>query len=125
MLWEVIDSAHPKPLSGTPSPVECLAVSPDGKHLVVGGGDGQLRLWALSGKMEEIPRRFPSGKEPIYAVAFSPDGKHIASAGGRMGYKDGKVAPEGCVVRIWELASGERVHELPGHTRPIRSRLGT
>ncbi len=121
LLWNVSDPAVMKSLADTLSPAECLAASGGSKHLVVGGGDGQLRLWSLPDKPVEIPRRFASGREPVYAVAFSPDGKYLASAGGRLDYQGGKVVPAGCVVRLWDVATGKRVDELAGHTRPIRA----
>jgi hypothetical protein len=121
LLWNVSDPDVRKSLADTLSPAECLAVSRGGKHLVVGGSDGQMRLWSLPDKPAEIPRRFASGREPVYAVAFSPDGKYLASAGGRLEYQGGKAVPSGCVVRVWDVATGKRVDELAGHTRPIRA----
>jgi WD40 repeat protein len=121
LLWEVNNPAKLKSLAETLSPAECLAVSSSGKHLAVGGSDGQLRLWSLPGKPEEITRRFPSGREPIHAVAFSPNGEYLASAGGRIDYQAGKAVATGCVVRVWDVASGKRMAPLVGHTGPIRT----
>jgi WD40 repeat protein len=63
-------------------PVARAALSPDGKVLAAGGGDGRggdLRLWdAATGK--EIGR-LSGYTDPLYALAFSGDGKRLATAG--------------------------------------------
>jgi WD40 repeat protein len=122
LVWNVTEPEVVKSIANTLSPLECLAVSSGGKHLVTGGSDGQLRLWSLPKRPEEVPRRFKSVKEPVYAVAFSPKGDLLASAGGRVDYQEGKPVPSGCVVRLWDVASGSaRPDMLTGHTRPIRA----
>jgi WD40 repeat protein/DNA-binding SARP family transcriptional activator len=89
--------------------------SPDGKYLAVGGaveswgGGGELWLWELpqnDGPLPE-PRRFVSDYRGVDSLCFSPDGKYLAIGG-----DDGEA-------EIRDLASGERILELTGHTARV------
>lgn len=48
-------------------------------------------------------------KSWIARIAWSPDGKYLASPSADK------------TIRIWETASGARVHTLQGHTKTVRS----
>lgn len=88
-------------LGRTEAVINCCAFSPDGKHLVSGGGDGVLRIWdARSG--EKLLNLF--GHEGwIGRCVFSPDGTRLLSGG-----SDG-------VLRIWDARSGKHLLCLFGH----------
>lgn len=62
-----------------PSRVTALAMSPDGRHLVVGTLDGSLTLWSVlgGGRKTLTPRQGGA----IRILAFTPDGSHLAAAG--------------------------------------------
>jgi WD40 repeat protein len=67
--------AHPKPVS-------CVAFSPDGRHLVSGCQDKQVRVWDL--KTGELLRSYDWQVGAVTALAFAPDGL-IVAAGGEKG----------------------------------------
>jgi WD40 repeat protein/tRNA A-37 threonylcarbamoyl transferase component Bud32 len=73
---EAADAAGVTRLAGPQGWVLSAAFSPDGKTVLLGGGDGVARILDLdSGR--ELWRL--TATQPIDAVAFSPDGKHVAT----------------------------------------------
>jgi WD40 repeat protein len=67
-----------------------IAFSPDGKRLLVGENNGDVRLWDVEGQREVFAlERVHEGKRGVTSVAFSADGKRFAT-GGEFGW-----------VRLW------------------------
>lgn len=124
-----------------------VAISPDGKTLVAGTYDGEIRMWRMRDRqLTGIIERHGS---PVWTVAFSPDGKTVASGGGDnlihlwdaetsqlhftlAGHTswvweaafspDGKMlvsAGHDHTVRLWDLAIGQAHLILKGHTRSV------
>jgi WD40 repeat protein len=99
-----------------------FAFAPDGKTLAVTDGDKQwvqLTDWP-TGKARLA---FGSKSDGTLALAFSPDGKTVATwvvplgAGGK--YE--KVPRDEGVISLWEVATGRRRAQLPGHTGRVTS----
>jgi len=57
--------------------VQAIAITPNGKILVSGGGDTVIKLWDLgTGKVVES---WSDHADAVNAIALSPDGKRLIS----------------------------------------------
>ncbi len=77
------------------------AVGLAGQTVVSGGYDGKLIWWDLANRA--TIRTVDAHDRQVRMIAISPDGSKIASVGDDM------------VCRIWNAATGERLHALRGH----------
>jgi WD40 repeat protein len=105
-LWEVKSGKELRRLIGHRSPVRSAAFSADGKWLITGSGDEDVkggkrvtsdctvRLWETA-RGKEL-RSFAGHTDWVTYVAFCPDGRHIISAG----YLDDPT------LRLWDLKTG-------------------
>ena len=61
-----------KTFTGHTRAVQSAAISPDGKYIVSGGDDDELRFWEVaSGKQIKT---FKGHTNQVWSIAFSPDG---------------------------------------------------
>jgi WD40 repeat protein len=85
--------------------IRCLAISPDGRSVLLGGEGAPPQLSDLStGRVVRAMQRHPG---VTTALAIS---------------RDGRVAVGGSsdrTVRVWELASGRALHAFEGHTEAV------
>src|SRR5438552_2812629 len=86
-------------------PVADVDFSPDGKLLVVAGGDGLARIYRASDGKHLRDLRHGSA---LSAAVFSPDGRKIATAG------------DGSAARLWDARNGALLHVLR-HEGPVTS----
>ncbi len=92
---------------GHSSGVWSIAFSPDGKRLVVGSGDAQVRLWNLD--EFRCLHTFEGHSSGVQSVAFSPNEKRLVVGSGD------------AQVRLWNLDEFRCCHTFRGHTKGILS----
>lgn len=94
--WDCIQT-----LTETPAGITCLAPSPDGRVLAVGGQDQLIRLWNL--KQKTVFGTFAGHAGSPLAIAYSTDGQLLASGG------------EDYAIKLWHLKTGNLLRTLIGH----------
>jgi len=77
---------------GTPTTVNSLSLSGDGKLLAAGKDFGRVVLWDLQER--KFLRAFETGQGIVRAVALSPDGKLLVTGGNSE-------------LKLWDVASGK------------------
>lgn len=86
------------------APVTAVAMSPDGKHVVLGSQIGiELRGLPDLAVVESLSTKL----EHVHDLKFSPDGQWLLAAGGS--------PAESGRVEVWSWAKRERVHEVGDH----------
>jgi serine/threonine protein kinase/DNA-binding beta-propeller fold protein YncE len=107
LLWLALGESRGTRLIGHERAVNCVAVTPDGRHAVSGSSDMTLRVWDLA-SAEEV-RSFTGHQNPVLSVAVTPDGKYVVSGGWDR------------TVRLWDLATGKEVQRFTGHAGSVWS----
>jgi WD40 repeat protein/serine/threonine protein kinase len=130
-----------------PDHVLAVAVSPDGKKILTGCKDGNVRLWdAATGQALGEPLHLHA---PVHAVAFSQDGRLLLAGAGPIVQswnhegqhigtplthesnvlamaltKDGRLLATGCedgTARLWDLKSGQPVGPVLRHQGKVQA----
>lgn len=106
---------------GHTAQIRSLQFTPNGKRLITGGADKDVRVWNIeTGRTERILRGQISEGDAgeINAVAMSSDSRTLAVAG----IMGGKCPGDGCgAIRLFNIDSGEMIAVLPGHQRAVTS----
>ncbi len=104
-VWSLADENAPPPRQRR-GPVFCMAFSPDGTRLAVGGCQGTLMVWELADN--KLPVTLQGHEGIVWSVAFSPDGATLVSAGA-----DGRVVP-------WDVRTETQKTTIPAHTDDVQ-----
>ena len=148
LVYRALDAGVASRVFMTPSVINAVGFSPDGKRVVVGSADKTIRVWGVD--MATPPLILGGHKNGVLSVAFSPDGKQMVSSstdqtvrvwnadgvGSKMleGHGDrvnsAAFSPDGKhivsasddkTVRIWSVASAQEEQALQGHDNAVIS----
>ena len=106
-IWDADSWAEIRTLIGHEGFVESVAFSLDGKRLVSGGRDNNVKVWDVEKGTEIATLRRHVAE--VLCVAVSPNGKLVASGG-----KDNSI-------RLLDSENGVQLFVLPGHNYWISS----
>lgn len=107
-IWDVVSGRVVRTIEFA-RPALAFAFSPDGRNLVSGLGDGDLRVWNVS--TGELLKAIAHPAAQIVSISYAPDGAHIAVAsfqGDIIVYTS-----EGRVVRRWTGPQASSVEFSP------------
>lgn len=110
-LWDTTTGEQLRAPEGLASGVYSIAFSPDGSLIASGLAiyGRRPRLWeTASGRLLSSFRDLRDTTYSVYSVAFSPDGKTIASGTEKE-------------IGIWDVATGNQLNSLLGHSGNIHS----
>ncbi len=104
-VWETETGRFLAAKTDPPANVNCVAFSPNGRHLASGSGEHGIRLWELMERDDRVfltkPKHMQGYNVPAVDVAFSPDGNRLVSGGGRSDR----------TVRLWDVVSGKEIRQ--------------
>jgi WD40 repeat protein len=101
ILWQCRQT-----LSGN-SPVNSVAISPNGQFLASGYEDKTVRLWNL--ETGEVISTRMGHSQAVKSVAFSPDGTILATGS------------DDQTVKLWNVSNGQEIYTLSGHSHAVKS----
>jgi WD40 repeat protein/tetratricopeptide (TPR) repeat protein len=108
-------------LEGSKVAANQVRFSPDGRRVAAACADRTIKVWDTA--TGRLLHSLAGHKAPVRHVAFSPDGGRLASGSGdalqvlQMGTKDSPVGE----VKIWELATGRVLYNLPSDSILVTS----
>jgi WD40 repeat protein len=98
-LWDTATGREVGVLRGQGPGVRELTFPPDGRRLLVLQLDGAIRSWDLVRNEAAVVSRIPA--DLVFGQVLSPDGRLVVGLEGRAG-------------RLWDVATGRKVADLPG-----------
>src|SRR4051794_15719995 len=104
-FWEVSTGEEMARFRGHSSPVTCVAFAPRAARAASASRDGTLHVWSTVARTSAFS--FCRPESPVLSVAFSADGLQLLTGG------------EDCVVRVWDLKTGDRLSRCEGHTAAV------
>ncbi|KAK9461368.1 WD40-repeat-containing domain protein [Lipomyces oligophaga] len=107
VLTSMDDGRRIKKIDGDSESVTTLALSPDGRFLVVCSRSLQMKIYELNLPEVRLVKSIKAHEGPVIVLSIDSTSTLVASGGA-----DG-------VVKVWDLAGGFNTHTLRGHTGVI------
>jgi WD40 repeat protein len=105
-LWDLENRTQRAVLRGHSGPVWPITFSHDGQRLCTGCADYNVRIWDV--RPQPFAGDVCRGHGGFATcLAFNPNGSLVASGG---------TEPSGGYVILWDVATGQLVHQFEGHT---------
>jgi eukaryotic-like serine/threonine-protein kinase len=93
----------------SPSPLRLLNLSADGRTLITVSESGGVEVCSLlTGKRLALAISAVPRKNAVFRLAFSPDGTRLATS-------EWAVPGGATPVTMWDVGTGKRLEEYPGH----------
>jgi len=107
--WQRQTHLELKTLRGHLSKIFSVAISPDGKRIVMGSDDQTAKVWDATAGKDLVTLK--GHTNPISSVAFSVDGQRILTGSWDR------------TAKLWETSSGRELLTVNGHSGQITSVL--
>lgn len=109
-VWDPNEDSPIGELKQHTDAVTSLAFTPDGQRLLSGSYDRTLRRWgAMRPAILQLAGISAHARPVTVYVAFTPDGKRMVTA-----------SRNDPVAKIWDMESGQVLHELSDHKSGVR-----
>ena len=120
-FWDCGEANRKQTYSGHKVRVSACAVSTDGTTALSGDDNASVHLWntATGELIHELKGHHP---DAIGGLAFSPDGRFaISSSRAQISAKGQFGHARERMIRLWNLETGQQVHQFSGHGSHIHA----
>jgi WD40 repeat protein len=120
-LWDLESGQTIRLLEAGPADVSAVAITPDGRCALSGARDSTLRVWDL--ETGQTIHTLEGHQSKILAVTVIPNSRRaISASGSQSGTTRYAFLPSGdFTLRVWDLATGQTIHTLDGHTKNVNA----
>ena len=121
LVWKLKDGqveGAPREFRFHERDVSSVALSPDGKYLLTGGGDADAAIIVTNLETGAFERKFVDPVFGTNSITFTPDGTRVVTGQAIPGdddYSDGRVSNldlKKLSMVIWDFASGKALHQI-------------